>query len=105
MTGSEEVLRTFGDAYIPLYRKSFDRLEIDVQLWDETIARFVAEDAQSIEDLGTWECEALLRLPTASGTLPRFAIVDTDHNTTLSFTAGRISYMKPDGATELLFPT
>ncbi len=99
---STDVLKAFGDAYLTVYRKSFDRIEIDIRLWDETVAQIVAEQVGSVEDSGTWECEGLVRLSAADGH-PRFAIVDTEQNPTLRFEAGRISYINPDGSTDSLF--
>lgn len=104
MSASTEVLKAFGDAYVTVYGRSFDRLEIDIQLWDETVAQIVAEEAGAATEMGTWECEGLVRLDATSEGTPRFAVIDTDQNPTLSFTASRVSYVSPDGTSELLAP-
>jgi hypothetical protein len=51
------------DATLRRYTKEFDRLTLDFQLWDETIKCLTVEGVVRLEDDGTWEAEALVRLP------------------------------------------
>lgn len=86
----ENVLVT-GDAHVQEYSRTFDGLEIHVVLWDETVRRIRALDVGVLHDIGTWECDALVRYPSLDeGDRQGYAIIDTDGIPTLTFAAGEI---------------
>lgn len=87
-----EVVLSSPDATVRLYTRSFESLEIELTLWDETTKTRRAEGVSRLEDDGTHECDALVRVPELDGddeTLG-YGIVDVERNVTLRFRARRI---------------
>ena len=58
-----EVLLSTGDATVGSYTVNFDKLAIEITLWNETVRRISASGVTHVEDTGTWECDAIVRLP------------------------------------------
>ena len=88
MSLREGVVLAAGDATMKSYRRTFDTLTIELTLWNETTQRIEATGVTRLEDDGTWEAEALIRLPELDGPAGRgYGVIDTEDNATLRFVA------------------
>ena len=98
------ILKTFGDAYVLASSREFDELTLTLKLWDESTATIHAASVGRHEDIGTWEIEAIVRVPEHD--LEEhfgFAVVDTDDVRTLTFLARSVTY-KGNAGDEQLWP-
>jgi hypothetical protein len=83
-----EVLAATGDAHVLAYRRTFDELEIEIETWDEELRVVRARGVVVLHDIGTWECDGVVRFPELDdGDLRGYAIVDTEDVATLTFNA------------------
>jgi hypothetical protein len=75
--------------------RTFDELTLHLTLWDETEKIVVAHGVATLEDVGTWEAEAIVRIPdldeSAEGK-KGFGVIDADDNVTLKFVADRVDW-------------
>jgi hypothetical protein len=95
---SHNLVRAFGDAVVLSFKRTFDKLEITLRLWDESEARLVAEGVTLLEDMGTWECDGLVRYPALDGDdVQGYAVVDTDAVPTLRFAARTVEFLPMPG--------
>ena len=87
-----EVLLVTGDSTVRRYTRTFDSLEVELTMWDESAKTLRAEGVTRLEDDGTHECDGVVRVPE----LDRldeglgYGIVDTDGNVTLRFRAHQL---------------
>ncbi len=89
MTEYEPLLPT-GDATLRRYERTFDQLTLELQLWDETTKIITAFGVTKLIDVGTWEVDAIVRVPELDdGEVLGYGIVDTENNVTLRFGAQR----------------
>jgi hypothetical protein len=87
MTNFEPLLAT-GDATLQRYERTFERLTLELQMWDETTKVITASGVTKLVDTGTWEVDGIVRVPEFDdGELSGYGIVDTEGNLTLQFTA------------------
>lgn len=87
---SDLVLST-GDAHMISYTRSSDLLTIELELWNELTKLIVAHGVRELHDVGTWECDAIVRDSSLDGDeVIGYAIVDTERNRTLRFNAERL---------------
>lgn len=83
-----EVLAATGDAHVVRYRRTFDTLEIEIELWNEESRMIRALGVGVLHDSGTWECDGVVRFPELDdGDLVGYAVVDTEDVATLRFNA------------------
>jgi hypothetical protein len=86
----EQLLPT-GDATLRRYERAFDELTLELQLWDETTKIIKAFGVTQLCDVGTWEVDAIVRVPELDREgLSGYGILDTENNVTLRFIAQRI---------------
>lgn len=89
--GAREVLRATSDATLRSYERSFDALTLELDLWDETTALITAAGVTLLVDTGTWEADAVVRVPELDGDgRLGYGIIDTEGTVTLRFAARRI---------------
>jgi hypothetical protein len=87
----DDVLLATGDATVSSYTVRFDSLDIDLKLWDETTRRVRATGVSYLTDVGSWECDGIVRLPELdSEDGEGFGIVSTEGEATLKFRAKAI---------------
>ena len=87
MTNYEPLLAT-GDATLRRYERTFERLTLELQMWDETTRVITALGVTKLVDTGTWEVDGIVRVPELDeGELFGYGIIDTEGNLTLQFTA------------------
>lgn len=85
---SAEVVLSTGDAHVTHFSRRFDTLEIELVLWDERTKTVRATGVAELHDIGTWECDGIVRCPALDdGERLGYAVVDTDDNETLRFNA------------------
>ena len=90
--GRAEVVLSTPDATVRRYTRTFDSLEVELTMWDESEKTLRAEGVSCLEDDGTHECDGLIRVPE----LDRpdeglgYGIVDTEGNVTLRFRAREV---------------
>ncbi len=85
-----EVLLVTGDATLRRYERTFDRLTLELELWDETTKIVTATGVTQLFDTGTWEVDAIVRVAELDDDdqgLMGYGIVDTEDNVTLRFAA------------------
>ncbi|MFG1606761.1 hypothetical protein [Actinoplanes sp. NPDC049265] len=88
MSVPDGVVLATGDATMKSYVRTFDTLTIELTLWNEKTQRIEATGVTRLEDDGTWEAEALIRLPALDGPgREGFAVIDVEDNPTLRFAA------------------
>jgi hypothetical protein len=87
-----EVILSLPDATVRQYTRSLESLVIELTLWDESHRTLRAEGVTRLEDDGTHECDALVRLPELDGPVDTYGygIADVEGNVTLRFQARRI---------------
>ena len=85
-----DVLLATGDATLRRYVRTPDELTIELTLWNEESRSITARGVTRLEDDGTWETEALVRLPRlddeATGK-KGYGILDVEDTPTLRFLA------------------
>ena len=93
MSEHPEVVLATGDAHVAAYERTFDRLTVRLVLWDESDKELVATGVGSLQDTGTWECDALVRDPDFDDDDGRvgYAVIDTEGNRTLRFSASNLA--------------
>ncbi len=88
-TGWDNVLVT-GDAHVASYTRTFDDLVVRLVLWDESVREVRFAGVGVLHDVGTWECDAIVRYPELDepdGDRRGYAVIDTEANPTLTFSA------------------
>ncbi|MCP4966153.1 MAG: hypothetical protein GY926_13080 [bacterium] len=97
------VVRALGDAVVLSYERTFDRLVVALRLWDESSVSLVAAGVGFLEDIGTWECDGVVRIESLDR-VDRlgYGIVDTDLIPTLQFAASSLVLVDADGREERL---
>lgn len=86
----ENVVRAMGDATLARYTREFDTLRLEFTLWNEQPFIVSATGVTRLEDDGTWEADAIIRLPELDkpdGKGLGYGIIDVDDNPTLRFIA------------------
>lgn len=87
MAGRSIVLDT-SDGTLVRYSREFDRVTFEFKLWDETVQQVVAVGVTRLEDSGTWEVDAVVRVPEWDGDGGQgFGIVNVADEVTLRFAA------------------
>lgn len=90
MTGLEAVL-LFGDATLRGYTRTGDELAIELTLWNGEVRVLRAHGVSTLADDGSWEAEALVRLPALdAGGKKGFAVLDVEDTPTLRFVADAV---------------
>ena len=89
-----EVVLSLPDATVRHYTRSFDSLAIELKLWDETARALRAEGVSRLEDDGTHECDALVRVLELDGDNEAlgYEIADVEGKITMRFRARRIDF-------------
>jgi len=92
----ENVLVT-GDANVASYERTFDELVIRLVLWDESSREVKATGVTVSHDVGTWECDAIVRYPDFDDDEGRtgYAVINTDSEATLTFAAEQLDLGEP----------
>lgn len=93
MTGRWENVLVTGDAHVRESTRRFDELSITVVLWDESVKTVQARGVGVSHDMGTWECDAVVRYPPLDDPDTErlgYALIDTDGTPTLTFSASEI---------------
>jgi hypothetical protein len=60
---TDDVLLATGDATLRRYERTFDRLTIELTMWDESVKTITAAGVTWLQDTGTWEVDGLVRVP------------------------------------------
>jgi hypothetical protein len=86
-----EVVLATPDAALVKYSRAFDQLTLEFKMWDESPKQVNAHGVTRLEDDGTWQSDALVRVPELdAGAKHGYGIVDVESNVTLRFVADRI---------------
>lgn len=94
--GVNEIVRTTGDAYVLGYSVALGRLVIDVRYWNDEMGQIVATDLRCLTDGGTYECDAIVRVPELDSDDGRgYGVVSADGMVTLRFSAGLLEFVGP----------
>jgi hypothetical protein len=90
MSDREVVLST-PDSTLRTYSRAFDCLTLEFEMWDESTKQVNAFGVTRLEDDGTWEADALVRVPELdAGTKTGYGVINVEGALTLRFVADRI---------------
>lgn len=90
MSDREVVLST-PDSTLRTYSRAFDRLTLEFEMWDDSTKQVIAFGVTRLEDDGTWEADALVRVPELDGaTTTGYGVINVEGALTLRFAANRI---------------
>lgn len=87
MTDRTTIVKT-PDATLRRYARECDRLTLEFNLWDESAQLVTVHGIARLEDEGTWEADAVVRLPELdqNGKLG-YGIIDVEGKPTMRFVA------------------
>jgi hypothetical protein len=92
MSVPDVILSTPG-ATLRRYVRAFDQLTLELVLWDESTRSLVATGVTFLEDQGTWEVDALVRLSDLNLEGKRgYGIVNVEGAVTLRFVADNLEF-------------
>jgi hypothetical protein len=86
---SGEIVRATGDAVLVGYRVEFDRVVLDLRLWDDRVEQLPALGLNLLVDDRTHEVDAIVRVPDLDSSDGRrgWGVVDSDAAVTVRFRA------------------
>ena len=91
--GVPDVVSSLADATVRQYVRTFDTLTIELTLWNDQRGVVRAEGVTHLDDSGTHQCDALVRLPEldADGLGIGYAILNVEGKATLRFRARHVA--------------